>query len=182
MVSNLGHKLTCWIGVLNPCVSHGLCSVPNDVWFGVSTPLNTEICRHNDLIYVRHLTIAFVSTTSHCSKRDVTIISGSQATLHTRIPITTVAMCDESLRLRFWQTSCTWYVCHFIQREFLSSYIIHLENRDLRIWNELFQNKVRLFIKSCGWDENQSPTFEWILRLPLSWLKVERHLTMLHCY
>ena len=38
-----------------------------------------------------------VSTTSHCSKRDVTMVSGSQATLHTRVPITTATTYDESL-------------------------------------------------------------------------------------
>ena len=31
---------------------------------------------------------------------------------------------------------------------------MHLENRDLRIWYELLQNKVGLFIKGCNEDEN----------------------------
>ena len=29
------------------------------------------------------------------------------------------------------------------------SQIMHLENRDLEIWYEPFQNKMRLFIKGC---------------------------------
>ena len=36
---------------------------------------------------------------------------------------------------------------------------MHLESRYIGIWYELFQNKVRLFIKACDEDENQSPTF-----------------------
>ena len=40
----------------------------------------------------------------------------------------------------------------------------HFENKDFGIWYELFQNQVKLFIKGCDEDENQSQYFQWILR------------------
>ena len=38
----------------------------------------TKLWRHNDLIYVRHVTIKLVSTTSHCFKRVITRQPGTQ--------------------------------------------------------------------------------------------------------
>ena len=45
----------------------------------------------------RHLKIALMSATFDCSKRDVTVVSGSQAKLHTRVPIKTPTTCDKGL-------------------------------------------------------------------------------------
>ena len=39
---------------------------------------------------------------------------------------------------------------------------MHLENRYLGIWYELFQNKVKLFIRGCDGDVNQSLTFNGV--------------------
>ena len=71
------------------------------VWsvnFALQAVLAT-LWRQHDLIYTRRLTMTHVSTTSHCSKREVTMVSGSLATLDTRVPITTATTCDESLIL-----------------------------------------------------------------------------------
>ena len=62
------------------------------LFFSVNIALHAELAklwRHNDIIFVRYLTMTLVPTTSHRPKRDVTIVSGSLATLHTRVPITT---------------------------------------------------------------------------------------------
>ena len=92
-----------------------------------------------------------------CSKRDITMLSGSLATLHTHVPITTVKTWDESLiflhRDSANNTTVTLLTAERIQHK------MYLENRDLGIWYQLFQNKVRLFLKACDEDENRSPIF-----------------------
>ena len=52
----------------------------------------------------------------------------------------------------------------------MSPHMMHLENRYLRIWYELFQNTVRLSIKGCNEDENQSPTFSMDSTWQCPWL------------
>ena len=82
---------------------------------------------------------------------------------------------DDKVRWKFdslTQTFCKSHDCHFHWQG------MHLENRDLGIWNELFQNKVRLFIKGCDEDKNKSPTFSMDSTWHCSWLKVGWHLTM----
>ena len=77
-----------------PYVTHGLCLFPMScrtlclVW-SVNCALYAKLWRHNDLIYARHLimTMTLESTTFHCSKRYVKIVSGSLATLYTRVLI-----------------------------------------------------------------------------------------------
>ena len=54
-----------------------------------------KLWRHNGLIYLRYVTIALVSTIFHCSNRDVTLVSGSLATLHPRVPIQSATSCDK---------------------------------------------------------------------------------------
>ena len=93
------------IQVFNPFVTHGLCLVPMGCreWrlvLSVNLVLHAataQLWRHNNLIFAHLLTMMLVSTTSHCSKRDVTMISGSLVTLHTRVLIRTAAPCDENL-------------------------------------------------------------------------------------
>ena len=96
------------IHAFNPYITHGLCLVPMScrewrlVW-SVNFALPAELARlwrHNDLIYAQRLTMTLVSTTSRCSKRNVTMVSGSMATLKTRVLITTTTTLDESLM--FW--------------------------------------------------------------------------------
>ena len=59
---------------------------------------------------------------------------------------------------------------------------MHLENKDIRIWYELFQNKVRSFIKGCDEDENQSQTFSIDCTWQCTCLKVGWHLTVIDGY
>ena len=47
------------------------------------------------------------------------------------------------------QTFCKWYDFHFIQRGYESPHMMYWGNRGLRIWCELFQNEMKLFIKGC---------------------------------
>ena len=165
MVSNKGHWLTYWVWY--PCFQ-SICNTrlvfgPNELpWMTFGLALQAELAklwRHNDLIYARRLIMMLLSTTSHCSKP-----SGSLATVHTRVPITTATMCDESLI--FFQD------CHFIDSGYESPRMMHLENRGLEIWYKLFQNKVRLFIMCCYEDGNQSPTFSMDSTWHCPWLKV----------
>ena len=81
---------------------------------------------HNDIIYAHHLTS--VPTTSHCPKRDATMVSGRQATLHTYVLIRTATKCDDSLS--FWLIFRKWYDCHFIEMGYKSPLMKDLENRD----------------------------------------------------
>ena len=95
------------------------------------------------LIYSHHLTIMLVSTTFYCSKRDVTIVSGSQATLNT-----TATTWDENFS--FWQTFCKWYGCHVFERKYESPHMMHLENRDF-IWAILKQDEVTPSMLQLKW-------------------------------
>ena len=70
--------------------------------------------RHNDLFYTCYSTMALVSAIFHCSKYNATMVSVSQAALHTRLLIATSKGCDE--RLSLWQIFCKWYGRNFIDR------------------------------------------------------------------
>ena len=47
------------------------------------------------------------------------------------------------------QTFSKYHDCHFIGRGYESPHMMHLENTDMGIWYELFQIKLRFFIKGC---------------------------------
>ena len=160
----------------NPYVTHGLCLVPMScrewrlVW-SVNFALHAELAkvwRHNDLIYAQRLTMTLVPTASHCSKRDVTMVSGSMTTLNT----VRSQRQQRAMQVRFFDTDILKHYCHFIDRAYESPHMMHIEHICLGIWYELFQDIVRLFIKGCDGEEKLSLTFLMDSTWHCPWLKV----------
>ena len=151
----------CDICAFKPCVPHGRFLVPMScckcrlVW-GVNFAVHAKLAKlwsHTDLIYTHHLTITHVSTTFYCSKRDVTMVSGIQVTLHTPVRITTTTKCDDS----FWKTFGKMIWLSFYWKGIWvppppppppHTHTMHLENGDLRIWYVLFQTKMKFLLRA----------------------------------
>ena len=97
------------------CVWSHLVAI-NAVWFGVSASLCTPNFKTTWPWSNLHtpLAVTLVSTSFHCSKPDVTMVSGSHKIPHKHVPIITTTACDESSS--FWETFCKWYGCHSIAR------------------------------------------------------------------
>ena len=95
-----------------------------------------KLLYHNDLICARHFKMMLMSTNFNRFKRDVTMVSGL-TTLNACVSIRTATTCDENPI--FWHTFCWWHICHFIQ----SAHTQCTYKRDMVIWYELFQNKMR---------------------------------------
>ena len=121
------------------------CFAVNNVSFRVSTSLctwNIAAPSHEDTV------IKFMCATSNrarvnncpmCQGRSNSI----QATKHFCTD-TTATTCNENLNYR--PTFFKYFGCHFIGRGHDLPHWMHLENRDLQIWYELFKIRTRWFI------------------------------------